>query len=620
MDGYTVTVIGAESFKSNCNITSVIIPDTVTNIQLSAFQSCTELASVVIPDSVERIQSYAFSGSGLESLVIPDSVTNISADAFSRCISLASVTIGAGLTELSNQVFSGCTKLESIVIPKNITNISSNALVCKNLSEIIVDEDNEYYCSINGNLYSKDKTQLIIYAIGKKDTEFKIPDSVTSVSEYVISNARYLETLILSNSMTRIEDWTFAYASNLKTVIIPDSVTEIGASAFVDCENLTNVIIPDSVVSIGDGAFSYTNIAEIVIPGSVSFIDEFAFYDYGVLNKITILNPECELCDSRRTISPNAVIYGLNGSTAQTYAQKYDREFVTVCTDGKESHPFEVTTTASCTEDGVTTYTCPLCNYSYKENTLATGHNFVVQVIESTCTDKGYTKHSCTNCDYCFYDYIANEKGHIKKTTTQKATTSKNGSIVTKCIVCGDIESSTVIYYPKTITLSTTSYTYNGKVKKTGVTVKGSNGKTISSSNYTVTYSSGRKNVGTYKVTIKFKGNYSGTVNKTFTIVPKSTSISKITASKKRFTVKWNKQTTQTTGYQIQYSTDKNFKKNNKTVAVNKNSTTSKTISKLSSKKKYYVRIRTYKTVTVNGKSTKIYSAWSKSKTVTTKK
>jgi hypothetical protein len=131
---------------------------------------------------------------------------------------------------------------------------------------------------------------------------------------------------------------------------------------------------------------------------------------------------------------------------------------------------------------------------------------------------------------------------------------------------------------------------------------------------YTVSYASGRKNVGSYTVTITLKGNYSGTVKKTFKINPKNTSISSVTAKSKGFTVKIKKYTTQTTGYQIQYSTSSNFK-NAKTVTV-KNSTTSKTISKLSGKKKYYVRIRTYKTV--NG--TKYYSSWSKAKTVTTKK
>ena len=157
---------------------------------------------------------------------------------------------------------------------------------------------------------------------------------------------------------------------------------------------------------------------------------------------------------------------------------------------------------------------------------------------------------------------------------------------------------------------------YDGKVKKPSVTVKDSRGNKLAASNYTVTYSSGRKNVGTYTVTVSFKGNYSGTVKRNFTINPKPISISKITAKSKGFTVKWKKQVTQTTGYEIQYATDNKFSKNKKTVTVSSNKTTSKTISRLKPKKKYYVHIRTYKTV--NGK--KVYSSWSKIKTITTKK
>ena len=109
-------------------------------------------------------------------------------------------------------------------------------------------------------------------------------------------------------------------------------------------------------------------------------------------------------------------------------------------------------------------------------------------------------------------------------------------------------------------------------------------------------------------------------MRKTFTIKPKGTSVSKVKAAKKGFKVTWKKQATQTTGYEVQYSTASNFKKGNKTVTVSKNKTTSKSVSKLSAKKKYYVRVRTYKTVKVNGKNVKLYSGWSKAKSVTTKK
>ena len=96
--------------------------------------------------------------------------------------------------------------------------------------------------------------------------------------------------------------------------------------------------------------------------------------------------------------------------------------------------------------------------------------------------------------------------------------------------------------------------------------------------------------------------------------------MSSLTAFSKKFTVKWKKQATQTTGYQVQVATNKKFKKNKKTVTIKKQKTTKTTVKKLKAKKKYYVRVRTYKTVKINGKSIRIYSGWSKAKTVTTKK
>ncbi len=203
---------------------------------------------------------------------------------------------------------------------------------------------------------------------------------------------------------------------------------------------------------------------------------------------------------------------------------------------------------------------------------------------------------------------------HVYKTVTTKATTTKNGSIQTKCSECGKVKSTTTIAYPKTITLSATKYTYDGNAKKPTVTVKDSNGNKIASTNYTVTYSNNTV-VGKATVKITFKGNYSGTVSKTFTIVPKSTTISSLSAVSKGFAVKWKKQATQTTGYQIQIATNSGFTKGVKNYTVSKNSTVSKKITSLTAKKKYYVRIRTYKTVN----STKYYSAWSGSKSITTK-
>jgi hypothetical protein len=209
--------------------------------------------------------------------------------------------------------------------------------------------------------------------------------------------------------------------------------------------------------------------------------------------------------------------------------------------------------------------------------------------------------------------------GHGYQTVTVKATTSKDGRIQKKCKFCGEVLEAVPIAYPKTVALSKSSVTYTGKAQKVSVKVKDSAGRAIASANYSLSYSN--KNVGEATVTVKFKGNYTGNVKKTFRILPKGTSLSKVSAKSKAFAAKWKKQASQTNGYQLQYSTNSKFKgKDAKAVLIKKNGTTSKSVSKLKAKKKYYVRIRTYKTVKIKRKNVTLYSAWSKAKAVKTKK
>ena len=275
---------------------------------------------------------------------------------------------------------------------------------------------------------------------------------------------------------------------------------------------------------------------------------------------------------------------------------------------------------------------CDTCGY-YK--TVPHTHNLtLVAAKAATCTEGG--KKAYYKCEGCgkFYEDVLGTKeitdlacwgniakiAHTTKQTVTKATPTANGKIVNYCSVCKKTLSTTVIPKASSIKLKATSLTYNGKVRTPKVIVKDRTGKTlVKNTDYTVSYAKGRKYVGKYAVKITFKGKYSGTKTLYFTIKPKATSISSLKAGSKKFTVKWKKQATQTTGYQVQYSASSKFSKA-KTVTVGKNKTVSKKISKLSGKKKYYVRVRTYKTVKINGKSIRIYSGWSKAKTVTTKK
>ena len=381
-----------------------------------------------------------------------------------------------------------------------------------------------------------------------------------------------------------------------------------------------------------------------------------------------------------------------NPSVAKTY------KFTCGCT----SHTYGsavITKQPTCTSEGTKTKTCTKCNATVTEKLPAKGHTAVTDKgYPATCTTAGKTDGS--HCSVC--------GAVIKAQTTITATGHKSsGWIVDKtasigvkgskhkeCTVCkkvletAEIPALSRISISKaSVTLSTSTYAYDGKAKKPGVTVK-LNGKTLKNgTDYTVSYSnntkvgtatvkitgkgnytgsvsktysiknnfkkatvsgistkaftgknitqsitvkyngktlkngtdytvsySNNKSIGTATVKIAGKGSYTGTITKTFKINPAKQEIQKLTAKSKAFFVDWA-QKGSATGYEIQYATNSKFTSAKK-VTITNNKTDTKTISKLSGKKKYYVRVRSYTTV----KGTKYYGAWSASKSVTTKK
>ena len=243
--------------------------------------------------------------------------------------------------------------------------------------------------------------------------------------------------------------------------------------------------------------------------------------------------------------------------------------------------------------------------------TPATGHEEVtVPAVEPTCTEDGHSEG--TQCSICGEVLTTPEvfpaTGHDYKTTTTKATLTKSGKIETKCTKCDDVQSSKTISYPKTMKLSAKSYVYSGKAKKPTVTVIGANGMKIGSTNYSVKYGSGRKKVGKYKVTITFKGNYTGTKTLTFKVNPKKAVIRKAAPGKKRIKVTMRTKVSSTGGstYQIKYR----VKGTSKWKTVTAKSKT-KTIKNLKKGKRYQIKVRSYKKV----KGATCYGKWSKTKT-----
>ncbi len=461
------------------------------------------------------------------------------------------------------------------------------------------------------------------YAATSGDFEYQIlKDGTAEITQYNGKSSKItIPSKLGKYKVTSIGDFSFAgseennYNENIKSVVMPDTVKKIGSyafynlelqsvtigknvktiseSAFKSCIKLKNIVIPDNVIEIGSYAFQFDyNLETIKIGSGLKTLGYDPFphgsMNYNHLKSINVDNK------NKYFSSESGVLFNKKKTKLYLYPDDKSLKTYYVPTSVKSFGMYE---------DNYVFCTHHLENIIIPKSVESLDNTFFMSKLKTvTILNK-----DCKIGNSNYFDRESETKTlfkGLKNSTLQK---------YAKSIGCKFVEVTDAYNYK--ITLSTSSYTYNKKVRKPSVTVKDNKGKKISSKNYTVTYSTGRKNVGKYTVTVTFKGKYAGILKKTFTIKPKATSISKLNAGKKKFTVKWKKITTQTTGYQIQYSTSSKFK-SAKTVTVSKNKTTSKTISKLKAKKKYYVRIRTYKTV--NGK--KIYSSWSKAKTVTTKR
>ena len=396
----SVTLIGNNAFYSCYDITSVTIPNSVIQIGYSAFDNCYSLTSVSIPEGVTSIGDWAFAGcDGLTSIFIPNSVThigenvfncskmteiNVASDnkqytsidgilfnkektiiirypagkkkssysipnsvtqiekfAFSGCDGLTSITIPESVTSIGDAAFAGCDGLTSIIIPNSVTYIGGNAFdSCSSLISVIISEG---VTSINHSMF------INCSAL----TSIKIPNTVTKIDTWAFNGCSSLASIYISESVITIYD-AFDKCDNLKKaefasieslcridfsqpssnplkyakhlfidgtevtkVVIPESITTINEYTFYGCSSLTSVEIPDSVTSIGKCAFyGCSGIVSIDIPESVTSIGENAFHlvknivykgtlddsPWGALNMNAILDDDFMYADAEKTI------------------------------------------------------------------------------------------------------------------------------------------------------------------------------------------------------------------------------------------------------------------------------------------------------------------------------
>ncbi len=197
-----VKSIGDKAFRDCSSLTEIAIPDSVTTIGEFAFYYCSSLMEINIPDSVTTIGECAFSNcSRLTSVTIGNSVTTIWGGAFRDCSSLTEINIPDSVTLIGHYAFRDCSSLTSVTIGNSVTTIWGYAFsYCSKLTSITVAENNSNYKSIDGNLYTKDETRLIQYAIGKTATEFTIPNSVTTIGNGAFYQCSSLTSVTFENT------------------------------------------------------------------------------------------------------------------------------------------------------------------------------------------------------------------------------------------------------------------------------------------------------------------------------------------------------------------------------------------------------------------------------------
>ena len=287
LDGYTVTRIGNQAFKSNKNIKSVKLPKHITVIGNYSFSKCSNLESITLSPKVHTIKWNAFSScKKLKNLSLSSTLKKIGNYAFSNCRSLQDIKLPDSVETIGFNAFRGC-KLTSIYIPKDLgeTDLSS-VFELGSVTKITVADGNKYYDSRdNCNAIIETATNRLILATN----DSSIPDSISAIGSGAFSGCDAIKEIIIPASVTTIEFDAFYGCSGLEKVNLPKGLKTIGSEAFCKCSSLKEIKIPDSVSAIGSEAFSGCEaIKEITIPASVSSIEDSTFYSCSGLEKVDL--------------------------------------------------------------------------------------------------------------------------------------------------------------------------------------------------------------------------------------------------------------------------------------------------------------------------------------------
>ncbi len=313
---------------------------------------------------------------------------------------------GLPVTEISKSAFYNCPNLKSVVIPSTVTTIEKPVFsYCTSLINITVDKNNPVFESIDGNLYTKGGKELVQYAVGKKDTSFKIPNGVTSIWPYAFYACENITEVTIPKGVTSFGDNAFNYCYYLTAVTIPGSVVSMGNSVFASCENLLSVTIEDGVKTLGKNTFGLCHsLDNVVIPSSITSLDYSVFSSCSGLTRITIPNSVVTIGDSAfHSCSGLASVDIGNGVTAIGKSAFYGCDNLTVLTIGSGLKTIGDNAFGSCNIKLVKN------NSSLKLQLGSSSYGYVT-LYATALMQKGVTMFAQTD-----YEYILTDDGFLYK-------------------------------------------------------------------------------------------------------------------------------------------------------------------------------------------------------------
>ena len=589
----SVTSIGYSAFSGCTSLTNITIPNSVTWIG-DAFEDCTSLISIEVSydnENYSSVHGVLFNKDETELItypagktdseyVISNNVTSIGDSAFRSCTSLIGVTIPNSVTSIGWSAFGYCTSLTSVTIPDSVTSIGASAFYdtayyndesnwdkdVLYLSNCLIDTN--YNFDLTTDYIIKDGTRIIADSAFRWSgiTNVTIPDSVTSIGNYAFEDCTNLASITIGNGVTSIGASAFydtAYyndESNWDKDVLYLSNCLIDTNYNFDLT--TDYIIKDGTRIIADSAFRWSGITNVTIPDSVTSIGNYAFEDCTNLASITIGNGVTSI---GRWAFYNTAYY--NDESNWNNGVLYISDCLIGINDDFDS------TTDYIIKDGTRIiassafdYCRSLTSVTIPDSVTSIGRyafycctSLTNVTIPNSVTSIGFGAFYCTNLANVYYAGSQSE--------WNKITISDENE---------DLTNATIHFSSISTPKPTPTPTPSPAPTQPTTTTPTTSAKAVAK--------------------------------------PKSAKFKKVKSAKKAISVEWKK-VRGVKGYQVQVATDKKFKKNKKTVTIKKQKTTKTTVKKLKAKKKYYVRVRTYKIV--NGK--KVYSSWSKVKSVKTK-